>query len=102
MSAKLNNGKIRLLTPIDWKTQNMANSKGRFVYSDDNGKTWQLAQSYFGGNAYYPNESQVFPCFFCAFCRFFFCRKDELRKCAKKKKLKNIHLKILTYCDINE
>eukprot|EP01084_Bolivina_argentea_P077303 140189_1 len=53
-----NNNISRLIFPIDWSIPNMYSTKGYIVYSDDSGNSWQISKE-FGGNNYWPNESQA-------------------------------------------
>ena len=48
----------RLAVPVDWSTPGMYSTKGYVVLSDDHGASWRLSGA-FGGDAYWPNESQA-------------------------------------------
>eukprot|EP01084_Bolivina_argentea_P077302 140188_1 len=63
LEIKLINNKSRLIIPFDWsKNTNDPReyyTKGRILYTDNNGETWQISKEWYGTDEYYPNESQA-------------------------------------------
>eukprot|EP01084_Bolivina_argentea_P077305 140192_1 len=57
LEISINNTK-RLIFPFDWSVIDKFYTKGYILYTDDNGKTWHIG-SEFGGDKYWPNESQA-------------------------------------------